>query len=53
MTLKSAIAKARRLHAKDGRAYAVVDCGSDEFTVKVHAIAAANYPQDIRKVIGA
>ena len=53
MTLKSATAKARRLHSKDGRAYAVVHCGEDEYTVKTLTIALANYPRDIRKTVEA
>jgi hypothetical protein len=53
MTMKSAIAKARRLNAKDGISYAVVFCGSDEYTVKRLTIAQDNYPHDIVKTVGA
>lgn len=52
MTKKSASAKARRLNAKNGRAYAVVFCGSDEYTVKSLCIAHASYPHDIVSVVG-
>jgi hypothetical protein len=38
MTRKSAIAKARRLHARDGGSYVVLHCGCEEYVVKARHV---------------